>query len=138
MKDTTWVFHDSILDSVEASDGSEVVIRFVEAYLHVREHFAGSETVTGWVQPTTIHIPRGSISACDFGTAEEGDQLDIWHGRVTVAGALFDGVIPLPFDRVGASEVYLQLNWGGEVSVVGDGVRVELHGTPEFVETIRH
>ncbi len=125
-------FHDSKLVSVSRV-GSDFVAHFQPAYVHKSEGMPGVEAGSGWIQEIKILI-RDVVS-----TSSSGPELpwDLWGGYVQVGNQRHEGLVPIPFDARGTTELFLEFYEGmGGIRVTGLGCTVEVIGTATYVEEV--
>jgi hypothetical protein len=121
-------FHDSTFDGVR-QQGNDLTLRFSAAYIHESNGEPGVDAGSGWVQEALLHVEGGSI-------ASEIRELpcDLWNGNLRLGGQLFE-MIPIPLDYDGQVEISLEQD--GSMRITGTRVRLELIGTPSYVEQFR-
>ena len=118
-------FHDSTFDDVR-KDGTDLTLRFSAAYIHQSSGKPGVDAGSGWVQEAVLHVRGGSVN----GEIREL-PCDLWDGDLLLGGQSFD-MIPIPLDYDGQVEITLEHD--GTMRVTGTRVRLELIGTPTYVE----
>jgi len=94
-------FHDSTLDSVQ-EDGTNVILRFSAAYIHMSDRKPGSDLDSGWNQEAVLRIEGASVSG-------EIHELPctLLDGSLRLGGELFE-MIPIPLDYEGHIEITLE------------------------------
>ena len=118
-------FHDSTLDSVR-QQGDDITLRFSAAYLHESSGKPGVDAGSSWVQEALLHVRGGSVT----GEIREL-PCDLSNGNLRL------GVNPLkwcpvPLDYAG--QVKISVEQDGAMLITGTRVRLELIGTPRYVE----
>lgn len=118
-------FHDSTFESVRR-EGKDLALRFSAAYIHESSGKPGVDAGSGWVQEALLHVKDGSM---------KGEILelpcDLWNGSLRLGGQFFE-MIPIPLDYKGQVEISLEQD--GTIRVSGTQIRLELLGTPTYVE----
>jgi len=118
-------FHDSTLDSVH-QQGNDITLRFSAAYIHESSGKPGVDAGSGWVQEALLHVRGGSVT----GEIREL-PCDVSSGNLRLGGQSLE-MIPVPLDYDG--EVEISVEQDGAMLITGTRVRLELVGTPRYVE----
>jgi hypothetical protein len=118
-------FHDSTFDSVR-QHGTDLTVRFSAAYIHESSGEPGVDAGSGWIQEALLHVSGGSMT----GEIREL-PCDLWNGDLRLGGQLLE-MIPIPLDYDGQVEISLEQD--GTIRITGTRVRLELIGTPTYVE----
>jgi hypothetical protein len=112
-------FHDSTFNGVR-EDGTNLIVRFSAAYIHVSDGKPGLDAGSGWSQEALLHISGASVS----GEIHELPCV-LWDGSLRLGGDSFK-MIPIPLDYEGHVEIRLEEN--GEMRITGTRVHLELVG----------
>ena len=121
-------FHDSRVDVISERDGA-VVVHFKPAYVHQSEGRPGIDPGTGWNQEARLIFPKASVK----GEFPEW-PCDIIDGHIIVGGECHANGIPVPLDAVTFTELRLACDCVHTVTISGSGVRLELIGSPSYVD----
>jgi hypothetical protein len=118
-------FHDSTFDGTR-QQGNDLTLRFSAAYIHESSGKPGVDAGSGWVQEALLHVRGGSVT----GKIREL-PCDLWNGALRLGDKSFE-MIPIPLDYDGQVEISLEQD--GSMRIAGTRVRLELIGTPSYVE----
>jgi hypothetical protein len=126
--------HDSELDRI-TFEGVDAVLHFPYVYIHASEGRPGIDAGTGWGQEAVVRIGNARVegSFSEESRAAYGGVHSLSDGALTVDGCVHDNAIPIPLDVHGHVELKLEC-WGDIVRVFGNSVRLELVGSPEYIE----
>lgn len=121
--------HDSELSGVLLNEG-EAVVSFSSAYLHCSTGIPGVDSGSGWLQPATLTLSGASlVSTVGVLPATISD------GFLRIGSDLHSNVIPASGTFEAAIELSIILNTGKELTIRGQRISIQLHGTPSFVES---
>lgn len=119
--------HDSRLDAI-ITVGGETIVSLSPAYVHSSEGRPGIDAGSGWLQSATLALGEGTLRVMPA------------HLPVAVAGGFIrigseprDNMIPIGIFE-GPVEISMVLVTGETLRIRGQGIRIELHGEPSFVE----
>ncbi|HEX4427361.1 MAG TPA: hypothetical protein VH079_18310 [Terriglobales bacterium] len=127
--------HDSALDQI-GLEGGVAVLHFPEVYIHSSEGRPAIDAGTGWTQEAVIRIENARVEGEFSKESREayGGYAHYLHdGSLAINSAVSDNLIPIPLDIQGEVELTLEC-WGDIVRVWGSSVKLELIGTPKYVE----
>lgn len=119
--------HDSKLDAI-ITVGAEVIVSLSPAYVHSSEGRPGIDAGSGWLQSATLALGEGSLRVmpAQLPTAIAG-------GFIRLRSEPRDNMIPIGAFE-GPVELSMVLVSGETLSVRGNGIHIQLHGEPSFVE----
>lgn len=126
--------HDSELDRI-TFEGSDALLHFPSVYIHASEGRPGVDAGTGWGQKAVLRIGNARVegSFSDESRAAYGGVHSLSDGALIVDGCVHDNGIPIPLDVHGDVELTLEY-WGDVVRVSGNSARLDLVGSPEYIE----
>jgi hypothetical protein len=128
---TTIEIHDSTVAGISEQNGT-VIVHFLPAYLHKSESRPAIDAGTGWSQEVRLIFFEASVSG-DF----PDWPCDIMDGEIVVDGERHDNLIPVPLEVAKPTKLRLICDSIHTVKITSRGVRLELVGTPKFVEEFR-
>ncbi len=120
--------HDSVLAGLSFA-GDDVVIRLSPAFVHRSPGRAGVDPGTVWLQTIDLVISEAVVDR-----SPSGWPVVLWDGSISVDGARWDNVIPLPLALAGAVAFEAVTIPGESLSVRGNRVEVVLQGSPRYLE----
>lgn len=120
--------HDSTLGKIERA-GNKVVLWLTPAYVHKSDGEPGVDPGTGWIQETKITIE----SCTAIGTIQEL-PMDLDSGTLTIDGAEFPNIIPLPLVGSAAVRLSLLTQANERIELAGSAIEVEPLGRAEYLE----
>lgn len=121
--------HDSNLVAIEERDGM-VVVRLEPAYIHKSDGVPGFDRGTGWVQFAKMEIQ----SACIEGEYPNHEER-IMDGTLVIGCDEHVNIVPIPLNLSNAViRLCIKINELYSFVISGSGIRVELLGSPRFIE----
>ena len=120
--------HDSILGGI-AIQGSTVEVHLAPAYVHVSDGRPGVDAGTGWTQQAVLRIRHARIER-----SPTGFPVELMDGHLDLGGIRHDNMIPIPLGVSGHVELQADGPNGQVLRVSGDGVELEMIGSPTYVE----
>lgn len=123
-------FHDSTLSAIRrVSD--DVVLDLSPAYLHCWKKDGGVWVGTGWIQPASVRISRGTLEQ-----GEVAEPVTISDDAITINGQPYRKLLPVSERMEGIVRVELILENAVRIVCIGNAVEASLHGKRTFVENL--
>ena len=127
MKRRAIEFHDSELLFARL-EGRDLRLR-VAAYVHVSEGEPGRDSGTGWTQDVDFILRDAHVEL------PAPERLELSDGRLRNDDRLLEGMVPLPFEDVGAVRLELE-GIGGNFCATATSISVVGLGEARFVEDV--
>jgi len=121
-------FHDSELLFVRR-EGPNLRLR-LDAYVHVSHGEPGRDSGTGWTQDVDFILRDARVDV----PAPAG-RLELADGRLRIGDRVLEGLVPLPFEEVGAVKLELD-GIGGKFCATATSLSLLEAGEARFVEDV--
>ena len=122
--------HDSNISEIR-QQGNDVLVLFSHAYIHKSTGKPGWDAGSGWSQAAELVVINSMLSP-----TLPDNLSNLRGGHLTVNNELFAGLIPVPFNALGKTELEIEFSEGERLSFVGEGITLFLRGEGQYIEEV--
>jgi hypothetical protein len=120
--------HDSNISEIR-QQGNDVVVLFSRAYIHKSTGRPGWDAGSGWSQAAEVVVINSMLPH-----TLPDNLSDLRGGHLKVNDELFAGLIPMPFNAIGKTELEIEFSEGERLSFVGEGITLFPRGEGQYIE----